>query len=176
VNRRQLEHIIRATATISEDDEIVIIGSQAILGTYPDAPSSLLTSMEADVYPKNHPELAELIEGSIGEDSIFHATFGYYADGVEEGTAILPDGWKERLVKIQNQNTLGKIGWCLEMHDIVISKYVAGRDKDLHYVRETIRHGLVDGATLLVRLAMTPLPDDRRRVVESSLRADLRGV
>jgi hypothetical protein len=176
VNRRQLEHIIRATATISDDDEIVIIGSQAILGTYPDAPSSLLVSMEADVYPKNRPELAELIEGSIGEDSTFHATFGYYADGVEEGTAILPEGWKDRLIKIQNENTLGKIGWCLEMHDLVISKYVAGREKDLLYVREAIRHGLVDGATLVARLAVTPLGDDRRKALESSLRADLRGV
>lgn len=26
--------------------------------------------------------------------------------------------WKDRLVPIQNENTLGKIGWCLEVHDL----------------------------------------------------------
>ena len=77
MKRRDLEHIIRAAASIAEDDEIVIIGSQAILGQHPDAPASLLVSMEADIYPKNHPERADLIDGSIGEGSFFHDTFGY---------------------------------------------------------------------------------------------------
>ena len=37
MNRQQLEHIIRAAADISDDDEIVIVGSQAILGQFPTA-------------------------------------------------------------------------------------------------------------------------------------------
>ena len=55
MTRQQLEHIIRASADIADDDEIVIIGSQAILGQFPDAPASLRVSVEADVFPKNHP-------------------------------------------------------------------------------------------------------------------------
>jgi hypothetical protein len=47
MNRAQLEHLIRAAATIADDDEIVIVGSQSILGQYPDAPADLLESMEA---------------------------------------------------------------------------------------------------------------------------------
>jgi hypothetical protein len=172
VNRQQLEHVIRAAATISQDDEIIVIGSQSILGQFPDAPASLLASMEADVYPKNRPELAELIEGSIGEESMFHATFGYYADGVEEGTATLPDGWKDRLVPIQNENTLGKIGWCLEVHDLAIAKYAAGREKDRDFVREAIRHGIIDRGILEQRLALTPVPDDRRQLIENAISAD----
>jgi hypothetical protein len=172
VNRQQLEHVIRAACTIAEDDEIVIIGSQAILGQFPDAPASLLVSMEADVFPRNHPERAELIEGSIGELSMFHSTFGYYADGVEESTATLPDGWKNRLVVIQNQNTLGKVGWCLEVHDLVMSKYVAGREKDVTYVREVARHRLVNKDTLIERLAATPLSDARRQLVAAAIEAD----
>jgi hypothetical protein len=42
VNRLQLEHLIRAASSIADDPDIVIIGSQAILGQYPDAPDSLL--------------------------------------------------------------------------------------------------------------------------------------
>ena len=41
MTRDQLEHVIRAAATIAVDDEIVVIGSQAILGEYPDAPEEL---------------------------------------------------------------------------------------------------------------------------------------
>ncbi|MBP6629916.1 MAG: hypothetical protein KA297_10845 [Kofleriaceae bacterium] len=62
MNRAALEHIVRAAAMISGDDELIVIGSQAILGQYPDAPAALLMSDEADVYPRNHPERAELIE------------------------------------------------------------------------------------------------------------------
>src|SRR5512138_2062153 len=98
MKRAQLEHVIRAAAQIADDEEIVVIGSQAVLGQFPDAPPELLVSNEADVYPKNHPERWELIDGSIGELSPFHETFGYYAQGVQPGTAVLPPGWEERLV------------------------------------------------------------------------------
>ncbi len=80
MKRAELEHIIRASADIAADDDIIVLGSQAILGQFPDAPPQLLRSIEADVYPKNHPERWELIDGSIGELSPFHRTFGYYAD------------------------------------------------------------------------------------------------
>ena len=46
MNRSQLEHVIRAAATIAGDTEIVVIGSQAILGHYPEAPAELLGSAE----------------------------------------------------------------------------------------------------------------------------------
>lgn len=110
MNRQQLEHIIRATAGNADTRDIVIVGSQAILGTYPDAPPELTMSMEADVFPKENPREAILIDGAIGELSIFHQTFGYYAHGVDETTAVLPEGWRERLVPIRNENTLGATG------------------------------------------------------------------
>lgn len=36
--------------------------------------------------------MADLLDGSIGEASMFHATFGCYAEGLVESTAILPQG------------------------------------------------------------------------------------
>jgi len=107
MTRDQLEHLIRAAAVIADDDAIVIIGSQAILGQFPVAPEPMRASMEADLFPLHHPERADLIEGSIGELSPFHQTFGYYAQGVSEETAVLPLGWKERLVVVRNENTRG---------------------------------------------------------------------
>ena len=97
MTRSELEHLIGAAGEISEDREIVVIGGQAILGQYPDAPAALLRSMEADVFPRNPPGRADLIDGAIGEGSRFHEQFRYYAQGVGESTATLPAGWRERL-------------------------------------------------------------------------------
>ncbi len=148
MNRAQLEHVIRAAAAIAEDDELVVLESQAILGAFPDAPPELLASNEADVYPRNYPERADLIDGAIGELSPFHETFGYYAQGVGPETAVLPPGWAERLVAVRGPGTRGAVGWCLEPHDLVVSKLVAGRPKDLDYAAAAVQHGLVVPARL----------------------------
>lgn len=156
MNRYQLEHVIRAAAGNADVRDIVIIGSQAILGSFPDAPDELLQSMEADVFPRDVPERSIVIDGAMGELSLFHETFGYYAHGVDESTAILPDGWKERLVKIESPNTMGARGWCLEIHDLAVSKLAAGREKDLEYVDLLVRRRMVDRQLLHSRMAETP--------------------
>jgi hypothetical protein len=114
MKRSDLEHILRASKGVTGETEFIVIGSQSILGPVPDAPRVLRQSMEADLYPKHRPELAADIEGSLGELSTFHQTFGYRADGVSPNTATLPKGWEERLVRLSNENTGGAVGWCLE--------------------------------------------------------------
>jgi Nucleotidyltransferase of unknown function (DUF6036) len=167
----QLEHLIRAASQISGDDELIIIGSQAVLGQYPRAPDVLLVSVEADLFPKNKPELADLIDGTIGELSPFHDTFGYYAHGVAVSTAILPRGWRDRLVALRNQNTLGATGWCLEIHDLLVSKLVAGREKDFEFAAVALREKLATPEILWDRLAETEIADPRlRTAVESRVR------
>jgi len=173
MNRAQLEHVIRAAATIAGDTEIVVIGSQAILGRYPDAPAGLLVSADVDVYPRNLPERADLIEGSIGELSPFHETYGYYAQAVGEHTAILPERWQERLVAVP---TPAGTGLCLEPHDLLISKYAAGREKDLEYARMAVRARLVERGVLLERLERTPLDGQRRGSIRTQIDADFTGV
>jgi hypothetical protein len=172
MKRSDLEHVIRAAGAISEDSEIVVIGSQSILGQFPDAPSSLLRSAEADVFPLHHAERADLIDGSIGEGSPFHELYGYYAQGVGAETATLPSGWRERLIRVSNPNTRGVTGLCLEVHDLAISKYVAGREKDLEFTRELAHHELVDSNTVLQRLDSTELPAELRKIVRARIQRD----
>lgn len=155
MTRRQLEHVIRAAGTIANVDDLVIIGSQAILGQYPDAPAELTQSNEADLYPRDEPDLADLIEGSIGELSPFHDTFGYYAQAVGPETACLPEGWTERLVPARSPATRGVTGWCLEVHDLAVAKLVAGREKDLDFLAALGRHGLVTAELVAARLSKT---------------------
>jgi hypothetical protein len=172
MKRSELEHVIRAAGSIADDPEIIVIGSQSILGQFPDAPAALLVSAEADVYPLHHPELADLIDGSIGEGSAFHEQYGYYAQGVGEETATLPRGWRERLVRVLNPNTNGITGLCLEVHDLAISKYAAGREKDLEFTRELAKHGLTQRKTLHERLEETEIPTDLRKIVMARIQRD----
>lgn len=174
MKRADLEHIIRAAATIADDDELVIVGSQAVLAQFPDAPAEMLRSNEADVYPKNKPERWELIDGAIGELSTFHDTFGYYAQGVQEGVATLPDGWHERLIPLSNAATRGATGWCLEIHDLLISKYVANRDNDRRYCAAAARAALADKSVLLQRLGQTPVDPRLRNLVRGLIELDFK--
>lgn len=169
MTRAQLEHLIRAAADIADDEEIVVIGSQAILGEIPNAPASMRISVEADVFPLNHPERAELIDGTIGELSPFHDAYGYYAQGVGVETALLPRGWRERLVVIQNENTRGAKGLCLDRHDLLVSKVLAGREKDTAFLRAAVENGLADEALLLQRLEEVDVDSARREAARAAI-------
>ena len=171
MQRSELEHIIRASGAIADDDEIVIIGSQAILGQFPDAPMQLLVSMEADIYPKSDPGKADLVDGAIGEGSSFHELHGYYAQGVGEKTATLPNDWQSRLIAVNNENTNGVTGLCLEVHDLAISKMIAMRPKDLEFVQDLVRHGMIEKKTLLHRLKQTDIEDSTRRTARGRIAA-----
>jgi hypothetical protein len=152
VNRYQLEHVIRASGAITGCNDFIIVGSQAILGQFPNAPKACLRSIEADIYPRDDPEKADLIDGSIGEITMFHETFGYYAHGISPETASLPLGYQERLIPIRIENVTNLTGWCLEIHDLASSKLAAGREKDMDFVRTLLRENLVDLDTLDLRV------------------------
>mgnify|MGYP001156561468 FL=1 len=142
MKRSEIEHLLRAAKGIVGEDEFILIGSQSVLGAFPDAPLVLRRSIELDIYPKHHPEKSDLIDGAIGERSLFHETHGYYAHGVSPETAQLPAGWENRLVRVSSENTGGAIGWCLDVHDLAFSKLAAGRPKDLEFVGNLLRYKL----------------------------------
>jgi hypothetical protein len=166
MTREQLEHAIRAAGAICGDRELYIVGSQAILGAYPDAHPDLLRSIEVDVAPKNRPELESLIAGSIGELSPFHKTFGFYVDGIEISGIVLPDGWEQRTIAVDNANTSGVRGLCLEPGDLAVSKLAAGRSKDIDFVATLLRERIVRAPALHARIdAVRQLDaDDRARL------------
>ena len=149
MKRQELEHVLRASASITTDLSFVVIGSQAVLLPYPDAPAELLLSNEVDLYPAMHPERAELIDGAIGQMSMFHDTFGYFADGVGPETATMPQDWMRFAVLYY----IGDITVVSpDLHDIAVSKCVAGRDKDAAWVRSLLRHRMIEATRLEERL------------------------
>lgn len=166
MTRAELEHAIRAACDIAQDDEVYVFGSQAILGQFPDAPEGVRMSQEADISPKNHPDRADLIDGSLGEESPFHRAHDFYVHGVSIETAILPRGWQGRTVAVKNENTRGNTGWCVEGHDLAASKLAAYREKDRHFVRVLLAGGLIKPRKLVARIRLLPRPvAEKERVV-----------
>jgi hypothetical protein len=148
MRRDQLEHAIRTACQIVGHPEVIIVGSQAILGSLDEAdlPPVATMSMEIDVLPiastnEETARLADQLEGVAGELSPFEAAHGFSIDGVDLTTSALPDGWRDRLVKVSNANTAGLggepvfTGWCLDKEDICVAKLCALREKDREFVR-----------------------------------------
>jgi hypothetical protein len=169
--------VIAAAAEVSGEPEIVVIGSQAILGSVPDPPRTMLFSMEADIYPLHAPDKAIEIDGSLGDGSQFHGTYGYYAHGVGPETAVAPAGWEERLVRVEIPARVGQAGgvvaFCLEIHDLVLAKCAAGRERDWDFAREAVAADLVRSDELFRRLVDLPEPpadrDHIRKMLEGTL-------
>jgi hypothetical protein len=156
MTRAELEHAIRAACDVSGDDEVYVFGSQAILGQYPDAPESLRQSAEADIAPVTAVDMVDVIDANLGELSLFHDAFGFYVHGVSIDAAVLPIGWEKRAIAVRNENTRNSTGWCVEAHDLAMSKLVAFRDKDRDFVRILLRENLIEPRKLLLRLSQLP--------------------
>ena len=92
MTRAELEHVLRAAAAIAQENSLVVVGSQAILLPFPNAPASLLVSREVDLYP------------------------------------------------------------APEVHDLAVSKCVAGREKDADFVRTLLRVRMIEPDILTARI------------------------
>ncbi len=169
MTRSEFEHAIRAAGGVLGTTELLVIGSQAIHATVDgDLPEAAQRSIEVDIVAFDDPDgaKADLIDGSIGEASMFHATFGYYAQGVSESTAILPGGWRDRLLQFGLAGHRRRGGLVSGRPRLWISKAIANREKDVEFCRALLSAGIVDRATLHSRLEAVPaLEEERRRIV-----------
>lgn len=127
-------------------------------------------SAEVDIYPLQAPELAEKIEGAIGEGSQFHETYGYYAQGVGPETAILPAGWINRVHRVQSTATGDRVGYCLDVIDLFMSKAAAARDKDREFCVALLAHGYVTQTQALDLVSKMPMDVEQQRRLRATIR------
>jgi hypothetical protein len=66
--------------------------------------------------------------------------------------------------------------WCLEIHDLVLSKLVDGRERDWDYAAEALKTGLVQPEVLLEHVPDLPVPAQLRTHVERVLRGLVRAT
>lgn len=162
MTRAELEHAIRAACDVTQDTEVYVFGSQAILGQFPDAPESLRMSAEADISPRHRTDLTEYLN-AIGEDSPFHRQHGFYVHGVPiTEAAKLPRNWEARTIVVQTPSTRNNAGLCLEGHDLAASKLAAFREKDRDFVRVLLAEKMVSPRKLIARIRLLPV-DERER-------------
>ena len=170
MNREGLHRIIRAAAALLGEDTVVIIGSQSILASFREfmLPDDATMSAEADILPFDDDDemKADKLDGLLGEASHFSEKYGIYADGVSPWTAILPEGWDERLVRIEDPES-GAVGLCLHPEDLCVAKVLAGRAKDIRFLTAVFQAGLVDPDAVTRKLTTVALrssdTDVRRR-------------
>jgi hypothetical protein len=154
VQRERFNHVLRAAAGVLGETELMVIGSQAVHASVAGPLfEEAERSVEVDIVPLDDPDgsKADLVDGSIGEASMFHESFGVYAQGVGETTAIPPDGWRDRLVRYV-EPVSGVIAWCLEVHDLWVAKAMAGRPKDREFCDALLATGAIDPDVLRSRL------------------------
>jgi hypothetical protein len=162
LRRDELEHAIRAATQIIKDDQVIIIGSQSILGSYSEdqLPAEATMSPEVDIAPMRDTDagaLSDQLSFDVGEWSEFHTTYGFYIEGVGKRTAILPPDWEYRLVGVRSEATNNATGLCLDPHDLCAAKLMAHREKDFGFVRALVEARLIDPVVLQQRLASIDL-------------------
>jgi hypothetical protein len=161
MKRRELELALRAASRVARDLEFVVIGSQAIHAHCRRPPAEVLLSQECDLYPRTHPQAANVLATQLGRTSAFARRHGFYVDVVTPEIASLPDGWEGRLQPLR----VGRItAFCLEVYDLLVSKLAAGRLKDLEFVGALLKLGLATISPLRRRIRRLAVPRDRYKV------------
>lgn len=169
--RTQLQHVILEIGRRFGLTEVYIIGSAAILAALPNPPAGVLTATrDVDVIPPDDDaQLADRISFVLGEASDFDARYGYYAQGVTSATpAYAPRDWRERAIPVRVEEITA---WCMEPHDLVLSKLGAGRDKDLEFVGSAATLGLLNQGVLLERLDRVSAAPEVRALITARIHA-----
>jgi hypothetical protein len=92
-------------------------------------------TQEKAKHPGENPEASEHINALFGEGSQFHRTHGFYIDGVDENTAMLPADWQTRAIMrpvAVGNRLVTAIAPCPE--DIIVSKLARLDEKDKKFI------------------------------------------
>jgi hypothetical protein len=178
MNRAQLELVVSEVARRFDLDYFYVVGSAAVLAWIPDATAGILTAtrdvdvIPQPVEPERLPRVMDQIDFVLGEASDFDIQHGVYAQAVDDSTvAYAPVGWKNRAIPLRVGR---KTAMCMDLHDLMLSKYGAGREKDLLFNRALAGTGIVSGKTLVEHLQDVRCDDRLRELIHARIAADLK--
>lgn len=136
MRKSDLFELIAAIKFLAPDETPIIVGSQAVHLVTNFPPEIVQQSIECDfLIAGGKSEIRAVINKKLGVFSQFQIEHGFYADALGLATVILPEGWKERLQNLEDEsgNVIAKVA---EIHDIAVSKLIAGREKDFVFLKE----------------------------------------
>ncbi len=155
-----LIHLLTAARSISQCDRIRVLGSSALLPSFPELGEPgqpLEVSYDADLLIEPSDEnLAALLHEALGEGSLFSGRSGYHADILRPSiTETLSPGWQDRLVKLDLPGDIA----ALSPEDVAVVKLQVGRPKDLTLCRHLIVREMLTVQQIRSRLDATPMPE-----------------
>ncbi|MEP3665805.1 MAG: hypothetical protein ABJN42_03615 [Roseibium sp.] len=155
-----IAHVLRAAHQISGANKFTLMGSHALLLEFSDEsdiPTNMLRSQAHTIWPEDHPELTDLIRGTLGRKTPFHQHFGYYADFLDPGSAILPLDWADRKITRDDPALFGgAIVTGPEIHDLALAKICVYRESEFTWVDMGINAGIIDPQELCDRIMEVP--------------------
>jgi hypothetical protein len=157
MTKAEFEELLRRAGKIAKERDFFLIGSQSLRGICRAIPRDFPKTAEADLYPRRHPQAWSLLRAQLGNQSKFFKEHGYYLDCTDPALATLPEGWVERLIPFRTSRTRGVTAWCLEPHDLFISKLAVSRSKDCEFLTAMLRHKLVKPRVILLRIDDLPV-------------------
>jgi hypothetical protein len=154
----QVFKILQRARDLTQHRDIVVIGSNAVLGLaeHTAIPDDMSMSIDLDTYLKNDPGRTGELLAALGEGSPFHMKEGFYLDAVSPRLATLPDGWEARLLKVERD---GNRAWFIDPDDAAISKYARYEPRDQRWIRAGLDAGLISMPKVRARLRTTTFLD-----------------
>lgn len=151
--------LLREAQHLCGHADFVVIGSLSILALEAelDIPDDMTMSNDVACYTRAGPGRVFDLSPQLGEHSPFHQASGIYLDAVSPDLPSLPDGWEQRLGRVERD---GLRAWFLDPNDAAVSKYARGEPRDGRWIRAGIRAGVVSLPTVKSRLKTTGFVDD----------------
>lgn len=157
MSKVEFEDLLCRAGKIARDWDFFLIGSQALRGVCAAIPRDFPKTIEADLYPRNHPQAWGPLRDELGKRSKFFNQRGCYLDCTDPGLATLAEGWTERLIPFRTPRTGGVTAWCLDPHDLFAAKLAAWRPKDQLFLAAMLRHKFAKPAVVKNRVAELPV-------------------
>lgn len=159
MNLDALFHLLGEAARLSGHRDFVVIGSLSVLGLEEGfaIPGAMTMSNDVDCYTRADPGRIFDLAAALGENSPYHQQSGFYLDAVSPELPSLPEGWQDRLIKVEREAVRA---WFLDPNDAALSKYARGEPRDRRWIQAGILAGVVSMPVLVMRLRTTNFYDE----------------
>lgn len=152
MRKSDLFELIREISEISTEEKPIIVGSQAVHAVTEDLPEIVRKSIECDfLFTGGKAETRAEINKKLGVFSRFQLEHGFYADALGLATVVLPTDWQKRLQPLLNQKG-ETIAYCVEIHDVAVSKLISGREKDFQFLKDAFWREIIAVEEFLTRV------------------------
>jgi hypothetical protein len=174
---KTLIHLAQELRALAPELRFIVFGSTSAFGSFPELGATVESyeqTLDADFVPDPLTEdVYQLLDRSLGKDSLFRRENGYYADiNGPRAFECFPADFRERLVPLQGCPNV----FTLEPNDMAVAKLIAGRDKDVKLLSILLARGCLDEVIIRTRLWKIEMDDKLTVRTDLALRATVKAA